>query len=103
MSDRAGSDLHRLWSLRTGSACHPMTVRGSRPQRRLTDHAHDDYWEVNQQHRYEDRIASELQGIKQEVGKLSSRITMLMGAVAVLAFLLPLIAPFIRDFLNFPR
>jgi len=74
-----------------------------RPQRRVTDHSHDQYWEETQQHRYEDRIASELQGIKQEVGKLSARITMLMGAVAVLAFLLPLIAPFIRDFLNFPR
>jgi len=73
------------------------------PQRRVTDHSHPDYWEEAQQHRYEDRIAGELQGIKQEVSRLATRITMLMGAVAVLAFLLPLIAPFIRDFLNFPR
>ena len=80
-----------------------MTLRSARPQRRVTDHAHPEYWEESQQHRYEDRIAAELQGIKQEVSRLATRITMLMGAVAVLAFLLPLIAPFIRDFLNFPR
>ena len=80
-----------------------MTLRPVRPQRRITDHSHEQYWEETDQHRYEDRISAELKGIKEEVGKLSARITMLMGAVAVLAFLLPLIAPFIRDFLNFPR
>ena len=80
-----------------------MTLRPARPQRRVTDHAHPEYWEESQQHRYEDRIAGELKGIREEVGKLATRITFLMGAVAVLAFLLPLVAPFIRDFLNFPR
>lgn len=80
-----------------------MTLRATRPQRRASDHVHSEYWEEAQQHRYEDRIAGELKGIREEVGRLATRITFLMGAVAILAFLLPLIAPFIRDFLNFPR
>ena len=102
LSDRVSDNLHRVWGGGIGSACDRMT-RSPGPRRRATDHVHDEYWEESQQHRYEDRIASELNGIKVEVGKLATRITMLMGAVAILAFLLPLIAPFIRDFLNFPR
>jgi len=80
-----------------------MTLRPARPQRRVTDHVHDEYWKESDQHRYEDRVANQLEGLGQEVAKLANRITLLMGALTILAFLLPIVAPFIRDFLNFPR
>ena len=73
------------------------------PQRRASDHVHLEYWEESQQHRYEDRMASELQQIRSEVKKLADRILLLMGALGLLAFVLPIAAPFIRQlFANVP-
>ena len=73
------------------------------PQRRASDHVHLEYWEESQQHRYEDRMAAELQNIRSEVKKLADRILLLMGALGLLAFVLPIAAPFIRQlFSNVP-
>jgi hypothetical protein len=71
------------------------------PRRRINDHLHPEYWTELDQHRYEDRLANEVKGIKDEVGKLNQRITLIMGAVALMAFLLPVAAPFIRGLLGF--
>ena len=65
-------------------------------------HEHHEYWRRESQYRYEDRIGDELQGIKEELKSISTRITLLMGAVALFAFLIPILAPFIRAFLNVP-
>jgi len=72
----------------------------STPRRRAEDHVHPEYWEETQQHRFEDRVGQELGGIKQEVSKLRQTVTMMIGAIGILAFLLPVIAPFIRSVLD---
>lgn len=79
-----------------------MTLRGTGPRRRASDHVHPEYWEESQQHRYEDKIGAELNGIKHEVKTLSDRILLVMGGVGLLAFVLPLIAPFIRGLFGIP-
>ena len=70
------------------------------PRRRAEDHVHTEYWEQSEQHRFEDRIGKELNGIRTEVGKLRQQVTMIIGAIGILAFLLPIIAPFIRSVLQ---
>ena len=82
------------------------------PRRRSSDyHGHDEYLLKSDHQRFEDRIAGELrslrregsedlEGIRREVKSLSDRLLMVMGAIALLAFLLPLAAPFIRSFLG---
>ena len=70
------------------------------PRRRAEDHVHTEYWEQSEQHRFEDRIGRELNGIRQEVGKLRQQVTMIIGPIGILAFLLPIIAPFIRSVLR---
>src|SRR6185503_15864074 len=57
-------DIHRLWAVRTGTAAGAVMATGGRPQRRSTDHYHPEYWEESEQHRYEDRIATELYAIR---------------------------------------
>jgi hypothetical protein len=67
-----------------------------------SNHYHPDLWTEVQQHRYEDRVQSELRDLKQAVDKLTVRVTMLLGAIALLVFILPVAAPFIRGFLGLP-
>lgn len=66
-------------------------------QRRASDHVHPDYWTEVDQHRYEDRMTDELRNIRREVKSLGDRVLMMMGAIALLAFAVPLLAPFIRN------
>lgn len=74
------------------------------PRRRAADqHFHPEYWTETDQHRFEDRMVKEMEGIREEVRLLSQRMTLLLGGLVLLAFLLPLIAPFIRDWLNLPQ
>lgn len=62
--------------------------------RRLPDdHFHPDAWTKGEQHRFEDRVSERLE-------KLENRITLLVGGLGVLAFLIPVMAPFLRDLLN---
>lgn len=78
-----------------------MTVAVPRtPQRRASDHVHNEYWEILDQHRFEDRIADEMKGMRQELRSLRQTVTLLMGAIGILAFMLPIIAPFIRSVLQ---
>jgi hypothetical protein len=67
------------------------------PQRRVTDHIHPEYWTEADQHRFEDRITRELHAIRAEVKDAGIRLTYLFGGLAVIAFLLPIVAPFIRS------
>lgn len=73
------------------------------PQRRATDHhVHVEYWTEIDQHRFEDRISLQIAELRKEVRDIAARLTMMLGALALLAFLLPLVAPFIRGLFNLP-
>lgn len=90
-----GMALHRIHLAEVRA--EPGTVTG--PRRRITDHTHPDYWTEVEQHRYEDRMAGELSDIKRELRTLGNRILLVMGALGLAAFILPLVAPFIRSVL----
>lgn len=65
-------------------------------------HVHPDYWSRLEQHRHEDQVQADLKEIEKAVDRLTQRVTLLMGAIGLLAFVLPIVAPFIRGFLNLP-
>ena len=71
-----------------------------RPQRRITDHVHPDLWREADQHRYEEEVGRRISRVEEAIEKLTARITLLMGAIGLLLFILPILAPFIRDFLG---
>ena len=85
-------------------------MAGEAPRRRATDnHVHVDSWTRAEQHRFEDRMALELKdvseeigGVREEVRSLNNRITLMLGGLAILAFLLPIAAPFIRSLIGIP-
>lgn len=75
--------------------------------RRADDHVHPEYWTENAHHRYEDRTSSELlkidkrlEMIDHRVEGLTTRITLLIGGLGLIAFLLPIISPFVRLWLG---
>ena len=68
--------------------------------RRIGDHVHPEYATDTDLHREVNRITSELVAIKEEVKDLRKTITLMMGAIGLLAFILPIAAPFIRSVLN---
>lgn len=74
-----------------------------RPQRRITDHYHPEAWSRDDQHRFEDRITGELKEIRNDLEKLASRVLMIFGGIAVLAFIIPLIVPLLRQWLDIPQ
>lgn len=71
-----------------------------RPQRRITDHIHQEYWRESEQHRYEEEVGHRINRVEQAIDKLTQRITLLMGAIGLLLFVLPILAPYIRDFIG---
>ena len=73
-----------------------MTLSPKRPQRRISDHYHPDLWSEMDHHRFEDRLRQELKDLREQVSSLSNRMMLLMGAVALMVFLIPIVAPFIR-------
>lgn len=77
-----------------------MTSRG--PQRRADDHAHPELWPRDEHYRYEDRMHKEFENLEKAVDSLKTRITLMMGGLMLIAFLLPVIAPFVRGFLGIP-
>jgi hypothetical protein len=67
------------------------------------DHVHPDYWKAEQHYRYEDRMHKEFENLERAVDSLKTRITLMIGGLMLVAFLLPVIAPFVRAFLNIPQ
>lgn len=63
---------------------------------------HPEYWTSEDHHRFEGRIANELEKIRGDLEKLTSRVLMIFGGVALLAFIIPLVVPIVRDWLNVP-
>lgn len=88
-----------------------MTGQGGRPQRRFSDHhSHEEYWTRDEHYRFDDRVAAEMSGVKNELHKLRSdlttlttRVTLLIGGLALLGFLINLLAPFLRTFFDIPQ
>lgn len=70
------------------------------PVRRADEHVHTEYWTADAHHRFEDRVSKELHELRSDVAALTSRLTYLLGALAIIAFMLPIIAPFVRAILG---
>lgn len=75
-------------------------MTGQRGARSITDHVHPDYWTRQEQHRREDRIDADIDDIRAELRGIGNRLTLMVGGIGVLAFLLPILAPFIRQWLG---
>jgi hypothetical protein len=75
-------------------------VAGTGPHRRVTDHWHVEYQTHEAQIRYEQRIEKQLEEIRDELQVLANRMLLMMGGLGLVAFLLPIIAPFLRDLLG---
>lgn len=58
-----------------------------RPQRRVSDHVHEQYWTETDHDKYESRVEKELHELRADVKSFSHRFAWLMGALAVLVFL----------------
>lgn len=66
------------------------------------EHYHPELWTRDAQHRYEDRTGRELERLEAAVDRLTNRVTLLMGAIGLIVFILPIAAPFIRGVLGLP-
>lgn len=89
-----------------------MNIPPDAPRRRATDHhVHPEYWTEVEQHRFEDRVSRELRGIRQdlradiqgtqaEVRQLATRLLLMLGAIALLGFLIPIVAPILIESLR---
>lgn len=64
----------------------------SGPRRATTQHNHPEYWTEADHYRFEDRITTELHELRQDVNKLSSRLTWLLGGLSLASFLVTLFA-----------
>ena len=65
-------------------------------------HYHPELWSVDQQHRYEDRIKGELEKLEAAVDRLTQRVTMLLGGIGLLVFVIPIVSPWVRSFVGIP-
>ena len=72
------------------------------PQRRVTDHFHPEYWTEADHHRFEDRVSKELQQMRAEIRELARNVLLMLGALALLGFPIPIFAPFLRSALGNP-
>ena len=70
------------------------------PRRRADDHVHPEYWLAEDHHRFEGGIKEELKKLREDMDAIGQRLTLILGGLAILAFLIPLISPFLRAFLN---
>lgn len=70
---------------------------------RSTGHHHPEYWEKDDHWKFEARMQRELEEIQRAVERLTFRITLMLGGLALIAVLLPVISPFIRAWLDLPQ
>lgn len=66
------------------------------------NHVHAEYWRRDAQYRFEDRMASELAELNEQIAKLTNRITAIMAGVVVISFLLSILLPFLRSWIGAP-
>lgn len=72
------------------------------PTQPIVDHIHPEYWTQHDHERFEDRIAIEIRSLHSSVDKMNNRLTLLFGGIAVIGFVIPVIAPFIQKILGLP-
>lgn len=72
-------------------------------RRRVDDHGHPEYWAKEDHYRFEDRVNLELQKVEDAIERLTFRITLMLGGLTLIAILLPVIAPFVRAWLDIPQ
>lgn len=75
----------------------------TRGTQRPVGHYHPEYWEKNDHWQFEARMQRELEEIERAVERLTFRITLMLGGLALIAVLLPVVSPFIRAWLNLPQ
>jgi hypothetical protein len=66
-------------------------------------HHHPEAWTKAEQYRFEDRMSAELKVLNDQVRTLIVRMSVFMGAILLLSFLLPLVLPFLRLSLGVPQ
>ena len=64
--------------------------------------AQREFWTVAEQYRFEDHLDLQLRKMQLSIDRLTARLTLLMGGVGVLAFMVPIVAPLLRSWLNIP-
>jgi hypothetical protein len=69
-------------------------------RRRVSDHWHVEYQTHDAQLRYELRIEKQLEEIRRELDVIANRMLLMMGGLGIVAFMLPIVAPFLRDLLG---
>lgn len=80
-----------------------MAAGDTGPRRRATDHHyHPEMWTKDDHHRFEERVDEAIDRLTAKVEGFGNRLTLMLGGLALLAFLLPLIAPFVRSWLGVP-
>lgn len=77
-----------------------MTREPRRQQGTGLDHFHPEYWGKDDHWRFEERVQSEIHSLERAVEKLTTRVTLMLGGLTLVAVLLPVIAPFVRSLLN---
>jgi hypothetical protein len=73
--------------------------QGRRPAREGNDHVHPDLWSEADHNRYEDRVADQLRALRAEVHSVVGRMAWIMGGLAVLAFLGPILVVVVLRFI----
>jgi hypothetical protein len=69
-------------------------------RRRVNDHWHVEFQTHEAQLRYEARMEKQLDEIRKELDVIANRMLLMMGGLGIVAFMLPIIAPFLRDLLG---
>lgn len=64
------------------------------------NHHHPEYWSAESHYRFEERLTREVEKLEEAVNALTIRITLMLGGLTLIAFLLPILAPFMRALLN---
>jgi hypothetical protein len=67
----------------------------TRPQRRVTDHYHPEYWTEVDHNRFEDRVSKEIHDLRAEVRGLGQRMAWLLGGLGAIIFVVNIVATWI--------
>lgn len=75
-----------------------MTGPGGVDRRRYVgdDHHHLDMWSKEEHRLFEDKLDKRFAAFQAHIDRLNTRITLMLGALGLIAFLLPIVAPFLR-------
>jgi hypothetical protein len=73
------------------------------PRRRSVDnHVHTEYWTTVDHHRFEDRLSREVNQLREDLDAIGQRLTLILGGIAILAFIFPFLLPLIERAFGLP-